>query len=66
MGFGWICPISRRGGTGGRRQAFWDDKTRCLCIVQECADAGPPGKEPAATLAKGLAEGAAEMDWTWF
>ncbi|CAE7586432.1 Nek6 [Symbiodinium natans] len=22
------------------KEAFWDDKTRCLCIVQECADAG--------------------------
>jgi len=20
------------------KEAFWDDKTRCLCIVQECAD----------------------------
>lgn len=22
------------------KEAFWDEKTRCLCIVQECADAG--------------------------
>lgn len=22
------------------KEAFWDEKTRCLCIIQECADAG--------------------------